>query len=129
MAKPQMDMAGYTAWHGGECPVAHDERVNAQLRSGQFVSGFAYKYDWDHLNKKDDIVAYAVIPKREAAPIIVRRPASPYQATRDRPETLDELITDYCDFKREIFRQIRTVVKWQKAHTPTQEAMEVVECQ
>lgn len=121
MAKPQMDMAGYIIYHGQKRPakVAHDDRVSVQRCDGSFDSGFAYKIDWR------EVAAYAVIPRIATA--IIPRPASPYQATRDRPGTLDELITDYCDFKREIYSQIRTVVKWQKAHTPTREAMEAAE--
>lgn len=32
---------------------------------------------------------------------------SSYDDARERPETLAELITDFCDFKREIHRLIR----------------------
>lgn len=36
-----------------------------------------------------------------------RKPASVYEATRDRPETFDELVTDYVAFKKLVHKLIR----------------------
>src|ERR1700744_5396946 len=98
MTKPQSDMAGYTIYHGDKRPakVAHDDRVSVQLCDGHFDSGFAYRIDWP------EVAAYAVIPKKGQV-----KPASIYQATRDRTETLDELIPDFVDTKTNIYRLIR----------------------
>jgi hypothetical protein len=97
-ARPQPDMAGYTIYHGDKRPakVAHDDRVSVQMCDGSFGSGFAYRIDWP------EVAAYAVIPRKESS-----QSASVYQATRDRPETIDELIPDFVHTKTNIYRLIR----------------------
>lgn len=58
------DKSGYIAWNGGARPIAKDARVHVQMRSCALKSGFACDFYWKHHNVPDDILAYAIIPKK-----------------------------------------------------------------
>jgi hypothetical protein len=45
-------------WPGGDCPVAPDQSVQARLRSGRQIHGFAEYLQWQWANEDSDIVAY-----------------------------------------------------------------------
>jgi len=57
----------WTEWSGGECPVARDVLVQAQLRTecvtaAKRRSGLkADAYRWDHRNRRSDVIAYRIV--------------------------------------------------------------------
>lgn len=53
---------GWTAWHGGECPVGGDTIVKVIYRNGtERASTTASAYDWHHYPTASDIIAYRVV--------------------------------------------------------------------
>ena len=63
-------------WHGGECPVSPDTRVEVKLRSGNLMGPrLAYRYRWKHIDSNGDIVEYRTIteqPDLDAAEQLLR---------------------------------------------------------
>lgn len=47
--------------------------------------------------------------KNTVKTVVIPRPESTYDEVRHRPESLDELVTDYVDFKMLIWREIREI--------------------
>lgn len=55
-------------WHGGECPVLAETRVEYKLRNGAVRTAKAWQLVWRHCANLSayDIVAYRIIPGEEA---------------------------------------------------------------
>jgi len=52
-------------WHGGECPVPPDTRVEVKCRSGKVLEPrLAYRYRWKHIDSNADIVEYHTVTKQ-----------------------------------------------------------------
>lgn len=66
----------WVKWHGGECPVPPDTRVQAKIRSGAVLGPrCASTYRWSHLDSNSDIVEYRTFteqPDLEAAEQLLR---------------------------------------------------------
>lgn len=53
----------YNAWHGGECPVDHDTKVDVVLRSGTVENGVrAGSLTWRHEQIGADILHFRLTP-------------------------------------------------------------------
>ena len=63
-------------WHGGECPVPLDTKVEVKLRNGKVLEpAYAFCYKWAHFYQGGDIVEYRTIteqPDLEAAEQLLR---------------------------------------------------------
>ena len=63
-------------WHGGECPVPLDTKVEVKLRNGKVLEpAYAFCYKWAHFYQGGDIVEYRTIteqPDLEAAEKLLR---------------------------------------------------------
>ncbi len=53
-------------WNGGECPVNGEKYVKYWLRCGDSYIVEAYKLEWDHEGRVNDIIAYQVEVKPAA---------------------------------------------------------------
>ena len=66
----------WVKWHGGECPVPDDTRVEVKCRSGKVLEPLlAYRYSWSHIDSNSDIVEYHTVteqPDLEAAEKLLR---------------------------------------------------------
>jgi hypothetical protein len=53
---------GWIEWHGGECPVGKDVRVDIKTRaSGHIYSGdLGGEYYWHQSGRPNDIIAYRI---------------------------------------------------------------------
>lgn len=73
------DKDGWIKWQGGNCPVVKGTLVDVKHRDGDtgfgkaagmaasgMGSGNAAAYRWDHLNNRDDIVAYRLAQPAKA---------------------------------------------------------------
>lgn len=62
------DDEGWFDWHGGECPVPAETRVEYKLRYGAVRAAKAWQLVWGHCANPSayDIVAYRIIPGEEA---------------------------------------------------------------
>ena len=62
MVAPQPKEPEWIEWHGGECPVAPETRVEVKFRSGECNSKFkAGTWNWKHSGWASDIIAYRVL--------------------------------------------------------------------
>ena len=58
---------GWTAWEGGECPVAPETLVEIRFWDGEINGPYkADEWDWDRLFRVADIVAYRIVEARNA---------------------------------------------------------------
>ena len=61
------DDEGWFDWHGGECPVPAETRVELRFRfGGENRLALASGWPWGHDDHPYDIVAYRIIPGEEA---------------------------------------------------------------
>jgi len=57
---------GWTAWEGGECPVAPETLVEIRFWDGEINGPYkADEWDWDRLFRVADIVAYRIVGARK----------------------------------------------------------------
>jgi len=66
--RPGVENDGWIVWHGGECPVAPNLTVKADLRSGAGTTTIAGDLRWDHMGFGGDIVRYRVVTPTPAQP-------------------------------------------------------------
>ena len=63
-------------WHGGECPVPPDTRIEVKCRTGKVLKpSLAYRYRWKHIDSGGDIVEYRTFTEQadlEAAEKLLR---------------------------------------------------------
>ena len=69
-AMNKADKDGWIEWHGGECPVPPDTRVDVKFRDGdKWNSDPANGVSWNHLDDGRDIIAYRIAsPPEQPAP-------------------------------------------------------------
>ena len=51
-------------WHGGECPVPPETKVEVELRGGAVREARAGNYYWDHYDDDGDIVSYRTVTEQ-----------------------------------------------------------------
>lgn len=51
-------------WHGGECPVPPETKVEVELRGGAVMEACAGDYYWDHYDDDGDIVSYRTVTEQ-----------------------------------------------------------------
>ncbi len=64
LAKSPAIPDGFTAWNGGECPVAPDTKVEVFYRCGETETRNSSGSHWPQTKHRKDIIAYRVIEKK-----------------------------------------------------------------
>ncbi len=63
----QPDAEGWIVWHGGECPVDSDTRVETKRRDNVGTwTHFSGKLNWKHNNNDMDIIAYRMMQQTQS---------------------------------------------------------------